>query len=196
MSIKTEIDRIKQSKADIISALTNKGVTVPSDASIDDLSALVDAISTSEDLSSELTTQNNLITTQETTIDNIISALQGKASGGSGGVTLVSTPYTGEETQLILNHGALPLASDVVYKAIVQNSSGEKIIEETLSFQYLGRPDDMYDHYAADNGGNISIEVIGNLSDGGANTGTEIFFDGFLITVDSTEATSVAICKL
>ena len=44
MSIKTEIDRIKQSKADIISALTTKGVTVPSDASIDDLSALVDAI--------------------------------------------------------------------------------------------------------------------------------------------------------
>lgn len=35
-----------------------------------------------EDLSSELTTQNNLIATQETTIDNIISALEGKASGG------------------------------------------------------------------------------------------------------------------
>lgn len=85
MSIKTEIDRIKQSKADIISALKTKGVTVPSDASIDDLSALVDAISTSEDLSSELSTQNTLITTQETTIDSIISALQGKASGGSGG---------------------------------------------------------------------------------------------------------------
>ena len=60
MSIKTEIDRIKQSKADIISALTNKGVTVPSDASIDDLSALVDAISTSEDLSSELNAQETL----------------------------------------------------------------------------------------------------------------------------------------
>lgn len=87
MSIKTEIDRIKQSKADIISALKLKGVTVPSDASIDDLSALVEAIevNTSEDLSSELSTQNTLITTQETTIDNIISALQGKAAGGSSG---------------------------------------------------------------------------------------------------------------
>lgn len=49
MSIKTEIDRIKQSKADIISALTNKGVTVPSDASIDDLSALVEAIEVGSD---------------------------------------------------------------------------------------------------------------------------------------------------
>ena len=84
MSIKTEIDRIKQSKTEIISALKNKGVTVPSDASLDDLSALVEAIEvgTSEDLSIELTTQNNLITTQETTIDNIISALQGKTAGG------------------------------------------------------------------------------------------------------------------
>ena len=49
MSIKNEIDRIKQSKADIISALTTKGVTVPSDASIDDLSALVDAIEVASD---------------------------------------------------------------------------------------------------------------------------------------------------
>ncbi len=49
MSIKTEIDRIKQSKADIISALTTKGVTVPSDASIDDLSALVEAIEVASD---------------------------------------------------------------------------------------------------------------------------------------------------
>lgn len=156
----------------------------------------IKAIEVTEDLSSELTTQNNLLTTQTSKLSSVVTALQGKASGGSGGVTMVSTPYTGEETQLILNHGALPLASDVVYKILVGNSSGENIIEETLSFQYLGRPDDMYDHYAADNGGNIWIEVIGNLSDGGANTGTEIFFDGFLITVDSTEATSVTICKL
>lgn len=49
MSIKTEIDRIKQSKADIISALKTKGVTVPSDASIDDLSALVQAIEVGSD---------------------------------------------------------------------------------------------------------------------------------------------------
>lgn len=103
MSIKTEIDRIKQSKVDIISALETKGVTVPSDASIDDLSALVEAIEVggTEDLSSELSTQSTLITTQETTIDNIISALEGKASGGSGGsvetcdVTINANYYNG-----------------------------------------------------------------------------------------------------
>lgn len=35
-----------------------------------------------EDLSSELTNQNGLLTTQETTIDDIMSALQGKAAAG------------------------------------------------------------------------------------------------------------------
>lgn len=49
MSIQTEINRIKQSKENIISALETKGVTVPSDASIDDLSALVDAIEVATD---------------------------------------------------------------------------------------------------------------------------------------------------
>lgn len=40
---------------------------------------------TTEDLSTELTEQDTLIATQETTIDNIISALEGKANGGSSG---------------------------------------------------------------------------------------------------------------
>ena len=41
-------------------------------------------ITTSEDLTSELTTQNTLITTQETTIDDIVSALQNKSAGSGG----------------------------------------------------------------------------------------------------------------
>lgn len=44
MSVKTQIDRIKQSKANIISSLIAKGVNVPTDASIDDLPALIDSI--------------------------------------------------------------------------------------------------------------------------------------------------------
>lgn len=46
MSIQTQIDRLKQAKADLISQITAKGVAVPADASLDDLSALVAAIST------------------------------------------------------------------------------------------------------------------------------------------------------
>jgi hypothetical protein len=43
-------------------------------------------ISLKEDLTKELTEQNNLITTQEITIENIISALEDKCVGG-GGIT-------------------------------------------------------------------------------------------------------------
>lgn len=49
MSIQTEINRIRQSKADIISALETKGINVPDDASLDDLSALVEAIEVGSD---------------------------------------------------------------------------------------------------------------------------------------------------
>lgn len=47
MSVQSEIKRIKQAKADIISAIEAKGVGVPSNASIDDLAALVSEISQS-----------------------------------------------------------------------------------------------------------------------------------------------------
>lgn len=244
MSIQTEINRIRQSKADIISALETKGINVPDDASLDDLSALVEAIevgsdpvlqsktvspttskqtitpdtgydglsqvtvnamttatqatpsisvsssglitasatqtagyvsagtksatkqlttkgattwtpkttnqtiasgtyltgiqtikgdsnlvasniksgvsifgvtgsmSASEDLSSELSTQNTLITTQETTIDSIISALEGKASGGSGGSVETGTLNINLDTSNVENFKA---SIEVVY---------------------------------------------------------------------------------
>lgn len=44
MSIQSEIDRINGAKASIKSAISSKGVTVPSDASIEDLPALVRSI--------------------------------------------------------------------------------------------------------------------------------------------------------
>lgn len=49
-----------------------------------------------EDLSTELTEQDNLLTEQEITIENIISALEGKSAGGSGITPIV------EGTTLIL----------------------------------------------------------------------------------------------
>ena len=45
MSIATEITRLQQAKADIKTAIENKGVTVPSDATLDDYADLVDSIS-------------------------------------------------------------------------------------------------------------------------------------------------------
>lgn len=48
MSIESEITRLSTAKADLKTAIENKGVTVPSDATLDDYAGYVDAISTGE----------------------------------------------------------------------------------------------------------------------------------------------------
>lgn len=44
MSIQTEVNRIKTAKADIVQAIRDKGVTVPTTAKVGDLAALVSSI--------------------------------------------------------------------------------------------------------------------------------------------------------
>ena len=50
MSVQSEIDRIAGAKSDISTAITNKGVTVPSGAKLDEMAALIDSISGGEDV--------------------------------------------------------------------------------------------------------------------------------------------------
>lgn len=45
MSIASEITRLQTAKSDLATSITNKGVTVPASATLDDYSALVDSIS-------------------------------------------------------------------------------------------------------------------------------------------------------
>ena len=45
MSVQSEIDRIAGAKSDISTAITNKGVTVPSGTKLDGMAALIDSIS-------------------------------------------------------------------------------------------------------------------------------------------------------
>lgn len=45
MSVKSEIDRIAGAKSDIATAITNKGVTVPSGTKLDGMASLIDSIS-------------------------------------------------------------------------------------------------------------------------------------------------------
>lgn len=75
MSIQTQITRLIQAKSDLIAQIQAKGVTVPADASLDDLAALVAAITGGEDLDEVLGEQDSLIA-------QIITALEGKAAGG------------------------------------------------------------------------------------------------------------------
>lgn len=46
MSIASELNRLLQAKSDLATAITNKGVTVPANATLDDYAALVDSIQT------------------------------------------------------------------------------------------------------------------------------------------------------
>lgn len=84
------------SLTNIANAIRNKNGTAakykPSE-----MANAISQITTSEDLTSELTEQNTLITTQETTIDDIVSALQGKSAGG-GDTSLEDSFMTGSIT--------------------------------------------------------------------------------------------------
>ena len=87
MSIQSQIDRLQAAKADLIAKIEAKGVSVPGDASLDDLAALVQAIDTQEDLSAEMTQQDSLI-------EDIMVALQGKAAGSGDAPVIRSLSVT------------------------------------------------------------------------------------------------------
>lgn len=94
MSIQTQIDRLRQAKSDLVAQIEAKGISVPSDASLDDLAALVAAISSQEDLSEELTEQDGLI-------EELRTVLAGKVAGSGEAPVLQSktvTPSTSEQT--------------------------------------------------------------------------------------------------
>ena len=61
MSIHSEITRIQQAKIDLISKIAEKGVSVPSDASIDDLASLVQTIQTGADVSGVTATEVDVV---------------------------------------------------------------------------------------------------------------------------------------
>lgn len=116
MSIQTEINRIKSAKENIITQIKAKGVDVPSDASIEDLSALVQAIEVNEDVTSELNTYETYLSTQETTIDSIVSALEGKTAGGNTDIedSIVTRTITSYTNNRITTIGASALRNSSI----------------------------------------------------------------------------------
>lgn len=73
MSIQTQITRLIQAKSDLIAQIQAKGVTVPADASLDDLAALVAAITggTAEPLLQEKTAIENGVVTPDAGYDGL-----------------------------------------------------------------------------------------------------------------------------
>lgn len=107
MSIQAQITRLENNVNNALSAIADKGVTVPSNAKSDDLSTLIGSISTSENLDTELTEQESLISQLSTILDS-------KASGG-GSATLETCTVT-------INDGGN--LNSVIYESV---SNGEKV---------------------------------------------------------------------
>lgn len=106
MSVQTQINRIKNNVTSSLDKVRAKGVTVPTNASSDDLPVLIKSISTGIDTSNgnaEATdiakdkiayvkgvevkgtfTLDSELSTQDSLISQIQTALQNKASGSSG----------------------------------------------------------------------------------------------------------------
>ena len=109
MSIQEKITRLENAKADIASAIAEKGVSVPNGTKIDAMASLVRSISSGIDTSDATATEDKVfldetfyaggakktgtftiaseISSQDGLISAIKTALQGKASGGGGGST-------------------------------------------------------------------------------------------------------------
>ena len=75
MAIATEIGRLQGAKQDLISRLRAKGVSVPQNATLEEITPLVDNIQSAEDLDSALTAQ-------EAKIAELSALLDTKAAGG------------------------------------------------------------------------------------------------------------------
>ena len=73
------INQLKKDKENLVSNLVSKGVEANEEETFTSLVPKVLDVKTSEDLTDELTEQTNIISRQETTIDDIIVALQDKA---------------------------------------------------------------------------------------------------------------------
>lgn len=110
MAIATEIGRLQGAKQDLISRLKAKGVSVPENATLEEITPLVDNIP-SEDLDSIITELETKVTTLNTTLD-------GKASGGSGDTSIKTCtvrPY--------FINGYYPGSSGKYYATVFRNGT-------------------------------------------------------------------------
>lgn len=116
MSIQTEINRLNTAKTDILNSIKNKGVDTSSAETLSDVSSLIDNITTKEDLSNELNTYESYLSTQETTIDDILIAIQNKKEG-SGATeidSIITRTITSFTNDRIISIGASALRNSKI----------------------------------------------------------------------------------
>ena len=92
MAIATEIGRLQGAKQDLISRLKAKGVTVPQNYTLEEITPLVDNIP-SEDL-------NSIITELETKVATLNTTLDGKASGGGASIETCTVNITSDSNDI------------------------------------------------------------------------------------------------
>lgn len=131
MSIQSELTRLENAKADIASAITEKGVSVPNGTRLNGMANLVRSISSGINTSDATAVAGDILsgktayakgskvtgtfsldeemTTQDGLLSSIRTALQGKASGGGA-----STP-TQEKTVEITENGTVEIVPDEGY---------------------------------------------------------------------------------
>ncbi|MBO5828728.1 MAG: hypothetical protein J6R59_09785 [Paludibacteraceae bacterium] len=119
-------------------------------------------------LDAEVTTQENVISSQDTLIASIASALEGKAAGGSGGVEvpLVTVTYTSTDVNVKMKYFTLVdnAIQEVTIDSIIAGDSGTIQVAKYTSvyIESLNAGTGMFDEYFPSLR-NVFIENRGNL---------------------------------
>lgn len=134
MSIQSEINRLVQAKQNIIAAITSKGVTVPTDSSLDDLTALVQAIETGSDPVLQSKTVTPSTSKQTVTPDSGYDGLSSVTVNAmaSGAMSEISVSNDGVITSGIKTSGYLASDTNVTKELSTQAA---KTVTPTTSNQ-------------------------------------------------------------
>jgi hypothetical protein len=142
MSVAEKINKLKTDISEAYNSVQYKNGILPQYKNTENLSAAILSIKSEEDLSAELTEQNNLLTTQEATIDDIVEALKDKAGVGIALQEKSAMPTT-QEQNITADEGYTGLSA--VKVAGDKNLVAENIKKDVEIFGVLGTAETAWD---------------------------------------------------